>query len=187
MKYSVNITGFTFEMLLKYLTQSKIRLIVKALVVILSVLQKNKQRASHFPDFRVSCSANCRLVYSLKQKLLQSIVCSFPQKLCLLKGQWNFRPHIKAFKNLVASRQVPASGSPRFGLFTVIIKQSQTVTGPKTLSCQTTLYCSTIRSQKVPLQRTKNIHKTRHDWTCTPLIKNKMGPNSSLSYNQLQK
>ena len=49
-------------------------------------------------------------------------------------------PHVKAFKNPVASRQVPASGSPRFGLFTVIIKQSQTVTGPKTLSCVKQLY-----------------------------------------------
>lgn len=56
------------------------------------------------------------------------------------KGQWNFRPHIKAYKNPVTSRQVPASGSPRFGLFTVIIKQSQTVTGPKTLSCVKQFY-----------------------------------------------
>ena len=50
------------------------------------------------------------------------------------KGQWNFRPLLTAYQNPVASRQVLASGSLRFGLFTVIIKQSQNVTGLKTLS-----------------------------------------------------
>ena len=75
-------------MLLKYLTQSKIRLIVKAPVVILSVLQKNMQRASHFKVLAVH--ANCRL-YSLKQKLLQSIMCSFLPKLCLVNFVLVFR------------------------------------------------------------------------------------------------
>ena len=47
-------------MLLKYLTQSKIRLIVKAPVAILSVLQKNMQRASHF---RVGCSCKLSTIF----------------------------------------------------------------------------------------------------------------------------
>ena len=47
-------------MLLKYLTQSKIRLIVKAPVAILSVQQKNMQRASHF---RVGCSCKLSTIF----------------------------------------------------------------------------------------------------------------------------
>ena len=96
------------------------------------------------------------------------------------KGQWNFRPLLKAYQNPVASRQVPASGSLLFGLFTVIIKQSHTVTGPKTLSCVKQFYTAQQLGVRRSLYRVQNIHKTRHDWTCTPLIKNKMGPNSSL-------
>ena len=127
-------------MLLKYLTQSKIRLIVKAPVVILSVLRKT---CNVLLTFVLAVHANCR-VYSLKQKLLLSCTV-FRQNFVHLilfqslvlqsyfKGQWKFPPHIKAYKNPVTSQQVPAPGSPRFGLFTVIIKQSQTVTGPKTL------------------------------------------------------
>ena len=171
-------------MLLKYLTQSKIRLIVKAPVVILSVLQKNMQRASHFKVLTVH--ANCRL-YSLKQKLLQSIMCSFLRNFVLLillqsfvlqsyfKGQWNFRPFARRF---------PTSTGLWVSAVWIVHCYYKTVPNchrsKNALLCQTILYCSTIRSQKVPLQRTKNIHKTRHDWTCTPLIKNKMGPNSSL-------
>ena len=86
-KYSVKITGFTFEMLLKYLTQSKIRLIVKAPVVILSVLRKT---CNVLLTFVLAVHANCRL-YSLKQKLLQSIMCSFLPKLCLVNFVLVFR------------------------------------------------------------------------------------------------
>ena len=128
-KYSVNITGVTFEMLLKYLTQSKIRLIVKAPVVILSVLRKT---CNVLLTFVLAVHTNCRL-YSLKQKLLLSCAVfrknfvllilfqSFVLQSYFKKGQWKFPPHIKAYKNPVTSQQVPAPGSPRFGLFTVII------------------------------------------------------------------
>ena len=127
-KYSVNITGFTFEMLLKYLTKSKIRLTVKAPVVILSVLRKT---CNVLLTFVLAVHTNCRL-YSLKQKLPLSCAVFRKNFVDLIlfqsfvlqsyfKGQWKFPPHIKAYKNPVTSQQVPAPGSPRFGLFTVII------------------------------------------------------------------
>ena len=78
--------GFTFEMLLKYLTQSKIRLIVKAPVVIFSVLQKNMQRASRF---RVGCS--CKLSTIFFKAESTSIMCSFSQKPFLLNFVLVFR------------------------------------------------------------------------------------------------
>ena len=74
------------------------------------------------------------------------------------KGQWNFRPLLKAYQNPVASRQVPASGSPRFGLFTVIIKQSQIVTGLKTLSSVKQFYTAQQLGVRRSLYRVQKIY-----------------------------
>ena len=61
------------------------------------------------------------------------------------KGIWNFRPHIK-----ILSRPGKSSWLQGF------IKQFQTVPDPKTLKCQTTFaFCSTLRSQKIPIQALK--------------------------------
>ena len=85
-----------------------------------------------------------------------------------------------SFKGLSKSRRFPTSTGLWVSAVWIVHCYYKTIPNchrsKNALLRQTILYYSTIRSQKVPLQGTKNIHKTRHDWTCTPLIKNKMGP-----------
>lgn len=135
-------------MLPKYLTQSKIRLIVKAPVVILSVLRKTY---NVLLTFVLAVHTNCRL-YSLKQKLLLSCAVFRKNFVDLIlfqsfvlqsyfKGQWKFPSHIKAYKN---PRHFPTSTGSWVSAVWIVhcyyIKQSQTVTGPKTLSSVKQLY-----------------------------------------------